>query len=80
MSATAAQTLAALDRAGISLEEVTAELVADGVRLFADSFDKLNGALAGKRRRMLGKALNEQTIDASRAASERSRQGGRGLA
>ncbi len=58
----AAQTLAALDRAGISLEKVTAELVADGVRLFADAFDKLNAALAGKRKRVLGKALNEQTM------------------
>ena len=32
----AAQTLAALDRAGISLDAVTAKLVADGVTLFAD--------------------------------------------
>jgi transaldolase / glucose-6-phosphate isomerase len=58
----AKQTLAALDRAGISLEQVTAKLVADGVALFSDSFDMLNGALAGKRRRLLGKALNDQTL------------------
>ncbi|MGD0024379.1 MAG: bifunctional transaldolase/phosoglucose isomerase [Xanthobacteraceae bacterium] len=58
----AAETLAALDRAGVSLEAVTAELVADGVKLFADSFDKLNGALAAKRRRILGKALNDQAV------------------
>jgi transaldolase / glucose-6-phosphate isomerase len=58
----AGQTLAALDGAGISLEGVTTELVADGVRLFAEAFDKLNAALAGKRKRALGKALNEQTV------------------
>jgi transaldolase/glucose-6-phosphate isomerase len=58
----AAQTLAALDGAGISLEKVTTELVADGVRLFADAFDKLNAALADKRKCVLGKSLNEQTM------------------
>jgi transaldolase/glucose-6-phosphate isomerase len=58
----AAQTLAGLDRAKISLEAVTAELAADGVKLFCDAFDKLNGALAGKRERALGKALNEQAL------------------
>ncbi len=57
----AAQTLAALDRAGISLDEITADLVANGVTLFSDSFDKLSGAIAGKRRRALGQALNSQT-------------------
>ncbi len=58
----AAQTLAALERAGISLDAVTTKLVADGVTLFSDSFDKLNGALAEKRRRILGKALNDQAV------------------
>jgi transaldolase / glucose-6-phosphate isomerase len=58
----AAQTLAALERAGISLDRVTADLVADGVKLFADAFDKLNAALAGKRNRVLGDALNAQTL------------------
>ncbi len=57
-----AQTLAALDRAGISLDAVTAKLVADGVTLFNDSFDKLSGALAEKRRRILGKAHNDQAV------------------
>jgi transaldolase / glucose-6-phosphate isomerase len=58
----AAQALAALDRAGISLDAVTDKLVVDGVTLFSDSFDNLNAALAEKRRRMLGKALNDQSI------------------
>ena len=58
----AARALAALDRAAISLDAVTAKLVSDGVRQFSDSFDKLNGALATKRQRMLGTALNEQIL------------------
>jgi transaldolase / glucose-6-phosphate isomerase len=58
----AAQTLAALERAGISLDDVTAQLVTDGVKLFCDSFDTLNGALAAKRQRMLGKAQNSQAV------------------
>jgi transaldolase / glucose-6-phosphate isomerase len=58
----AARALAALGRAGISLDAVTTKLVADGVTLFSDSFDNLNAALAQKRARMLGKALNTQSI------------------
>jgi len=58
----AARTLAAVERAGISLDAVTAKLVADGVTLFSDSFDKLSGVLAEKRRRILGKALNDQAV------------------
>jgi transaldolase/glucose-6-phosphate isomerase len=54
--------LAALDRAGISLDAITTELAADGVTLFADAFDKLNGALAAQRRRALGDRENSQTI------------------
>ena len=54
--------LANLDRAGVSLDEITGELVTDGVRLFSDAFDQLLGALAAKRRRNLGPKLNEQTI------------------
>jgi transaldolase/glucose-6-phosphate isomerase len=38
--------LAGLERHGVSLKEITDELVADGVRLFADAFDKLLGAVA----------------------------------
>jgi transaldolase / glucose-6-phosphate isomerase len=58
----AAQTLAAIGRAGVSLDAVTAKLVDDGVTLFSDAFDKLNGALPEKRGRILGKALDEQTL------------------
>jgi transaldolase / glucose-6-phosphate isomerase len=58
----AQRVLADLDRADISLEEITTELTVDGVRLFADAFDQLLGALAAKRRRNLGPKLNDQTI------------------
>lgn len=40
----------ALGQQGVSMTEVTAELVADGVQQFADSFDKLFGAIARSRR------------------------------
>jgi transaldolase / glucose-6-phosphate isomerase len=42
--------LAELEQRGISLREVTEELVVDGVRQFADAFDKLFGAIARQRR------------------------------
>ena len=41
--------LAALADYGVSLDEVTTELTEDGVRLFADAFDKLLGAVAQRR-------------------------------
>ena len=43
-------TLDALKAAGVSLDEVTRELVEDGVRQFADAFDSLLGAVAMRRR------------------------------
>jgi transaldolase/glucose-6-phosphate isomerase len=46
-------TLAALEQRGISLEQVTDDLVKEGVQLFADSFDKLLGVVAQRRRRLL---------------------------
>ncbi len=49
----AGATLAALAQHGISLKEVTAELVADGVQQFADAFDKLFAAIARQRRTLL---------------------------
>jgi transaldolase/glucose-6-phosphate isomerase len=42
--------LAELGQDGISLNEITEELVADGVQQFADAFDKLFGAIARRRR------------------------------
>src|SRR5580704_749680 len=58
----AEQMLDALERAGISLTKITDDLVVDGVRLFSDAFDKLLGAVAAKRRRMLGDGLDSQSL------------------
>jgi transaldolase/glucose-6-phosphate isomerase len=54
--------LTALERAGISLDRITSDLVVEGVRLFADSFDKLLGAVAAKRQRMLGSGLDRMSL------------------
>jgi transaldolase/glucose-6-phosphate isomerase len=39
-------TLAALDKSGVALKDVTQELVVDGVKLFSDAFDKLLAAVS----------------------------------
>jgi transaldolase / glucose-6-phosphate isomerase len=44
--------LAELERRGVALNEITAELVTDGVQQFADAFDKLLGAIAQQRRNL----------------------------
>jgi transaldolase / glucose-6-phosphate isomerase len=58
----AKQTMAALDRSGISIGAVTAKLVEEGVQLFADAFDALLGAVAQKRVALLGDKLDAQAI------------------
>jgi transaldolase/glucose-6-phosphate isomerase len=45
--------LAELEEHGVSLKEVTEELIKDGVQHFADAFDKLFGAIARRRRTLL---------------------------
>jgi transaldolase / glucose-6-phosphate isomerase len=62
----AKQQLAALARSGISLEQVTSDLVDDGVKLFAEAFDKLLGAIARKRNSILGSRLNGQSVSLPR--------------
>jgi transaldolase/glucose-6-phosphate isomerase len=44
--------------AGVSIDAITARLVEDGVRLFADAADQLYAAVQKKRRTVLGKKLN----------------------
>jgi transaldolase/glucose-6-phosphate isomerase len=56
-------TLAALERAGLSLREVTDRLLVDGVRIFAEAFDQLLAALQAKREGRLGAALDRQSLD-----------------
>src|SRR5271168_646426 len=50
--------MAALPGAGISIEAVTAKLVEDGVRQFADAADQLYAAVQKKRRAVLGPKLD----------------------
>ena len=45
--------LAELVEHGVSLTEITDELVKDGVQQFAEAFDKLFGAIAGRRRALI---------------------------
>ena len=47
-----------LAAAGISIDAITARLVEDGVRLFADAADQLYAAVQKKRRTVLGSKLN----------------------
>jgi transaldolase / glucose-6-phosphate isomerase len=54
--------MAALQRAGISIDAVTNQLVEDGVRLFANAFDELLGAVSRKRAAILGAKLNNQSV------------------
>jgi transaldolase / glucose-6-phosphate isomerase len=58
----AKRVLAELERSGISLDAITAELVKDGVKLFADAADKLYGAVAHKRATVLGTSLDAQAM------------------
>ena len=46
-------TLAELEQHGVSLNEVTEELVTEGVQQFADAFDKLFGTIARRRRTLV---------------------------
>ena len=61
----AREVLASAERLGLDLKGVTDHLVADGVSQFALAFDKLLGAVAGKRIRMLGDRLNAQAMSLS---------------
>ncbi|HTI31243.1 MAG TPA: bifunctional transaldolase/phosoglucose isomerase, partial [Sphingomonas sp.] len=53
----AKKVLADAERLGLDLDGVTAKLVVDGVKLFADAADTLYGAVAGKRAKFLGDKL-----------------------
>jgi transaldolase / glucose-6-phosphate isomerase len=62
--------LAELEKSGISLDEITADLVKDGVKLFADAADKLYGAVAHKRATVLGANIDPQEIAVSAAMAK----------
>jgi transaldolase / glucose-6-phosphate isomerase len=50
-----------LQKAGISLHQVTEQLLAEGVQLFKNAFDQLLGAVEKKREAVLGDAINRLT-------------------
>ena len=60
-----------LERAGISLDEVTAKLTRDGVQAFADSFDGLLAGVEQRRVQALGNSLNRYsaTLDKQSGAA-----------
>jgi transaldolase / glucose-6-phosphate isomerase len=58
----AQRVLAELEKSGISLDAITADLVTDGVKLFADAADKLYGAVAHKRATVLGSGIDHQDL------------------
>jgi transaldolase/glucose-6-phosphate isomerase len=80
----AKEVMDALPPLGISIDAVTAKLVDDGVRLFADAADHLYAAVQNKRRTVLGSKLNAmsyklpQELDKDvQAALEDWRKGGK---
>lgn len=58
----AVKVLKDLENAGISLQQITETLVTEGLQLFADSFDKLLGAVAFKRNTVLAGEVGTQTL------------------
>lgn len=57
----ARSTLANLQQVGISLQQITNQLLAEGVQLFKDAFDQLLSAVEEKRTTILGNKLNSLT-------------------
>ncbi|HEY8697698.1 MAG TPA: bifunctional transaldolase/phosoglucose isomerase [Rhizomicrobium sp.] len=69
----AERVLRTLESAGISLDRITAELVEEGVALFADAADKLFAALAEKRSKICGASLptvSEKLGEAEQAVAD----------
>ena len=58
----AREVLAQTQALGLDLDGVTTALVEDGVTKFADAFDALLAAVADKRAKILGPALNSQEL------------------
>ncbi len=52
-----------LEEIGISLDEVTAQVLADGVRLFVEPFEKLLTAIQMRRDEILGRAVSSSATD-----------------
>ncbi len=61
----ALDTMETLGQVGISMQEVTAKLLDDGVKLFAEAFDKLLTAVEKTRQAALTPKINNQTYKLS---------------
>ncbi len=77
----AEQTLAALEEAGVSLKEVTSRLLADGIKSFSNSFEKLLSGIEEKKVRLLaaehahpGVSIDEYLGDVEAALARLDRQ------
>jgi transaldolase/glucose-6-phosphate isomerase len=55
-------TMEALEKIGISMDQVTSELLKQGVKLFAEAFDKLLNAVDRRCKVKIGGEVNPQTI------------------
>ena len=62
--------LKGLAAAGVALDEITARLVGDGVRQFADAADQLYAAVQKKRRAVLAGKLNGMSLALPQALDE----------
>ena len=69
-----------LEKSGISLDAITAELVKDGVKQFADAADKLYGAVAHKRAASLGGGIDHQKLTLGARHRQSRREEHRGMA
>ena len=65
-----------LERLGVSLEEITDKLTADGVQLFADAQDKLLGAIKRKRATALAGGLDRDQRSGRSVARNRRQSAG----
>ena len=65
----ARETLRVLGQLGISLQEATDHLLADGVKKFGDPFDKLLSAIEHKRQALLGTGLVQQSYHLGEATA-----------
>src|SRR4029078_4848610 len=67
----AGHALEELAQAGISLDAITADLVKDGVKQFADAADKLYGAVAHKRATVLAHVIDRQELKLGNHTAQR---------
>ncbi len=56
------EVMARLADCGVGMDQATRKLLADGAKLFADSFDQLMSVISRKREELLGRKLDQQTF------------------